>query len=260
MSISLKNTVGCYLRKQELYYRFERRQGKETIRQCGYIARAVDVSIQLIFQLSLKSTSLFYLLWIKSLWEMAQGSYSGSIDGYMVDVQRRLRRWWLEQCQRGGETTGWYRRRWLTMPWLSDFDSNLQDMVHSDNLQQDTFNWICTANGAYSAKDSYRMLCQGRRSSVCIPLFGDRSPRSNAKFSAGWLSDTSLTSDRRQRHGLQESTEVCFTCLQEEDTVDHPYAMHILASGLVWVFDGGRSKHCGACLAPFKPGGTPQGS
>jgi hypothetical protein len=37
------------------------------------------------------------------------------------------------------------------------------------------------------------------------------------------------TADRRFRHGLEDRTHACYTCLQEEDTVDHiltqcPYA------------------------------------
>jgi hypothetical protein len=40
------------------------------------------------------------------------------------------------------------------------------------------------------------------------------------------------TSGRRQRHGIQFHTATCFTCLREEDTVDHvlmqcPYYHHI---------------------------------
>ena len=37
------------------------------------------------------------------------------------------------------------------------------------------------------------------------------------------------TSDRRVRHGLQEETSSCFTCLQEEDTVAHIFAGCIYA-------------------------------
>lgn len=39
----------------------------------------------------------------------------------------------------------------------------------------------------------------------------------------GWLATKYKlwTADRRTRHGLQDETSACFTCLQEEDTVDH---------------------------------------
>jgi hypothetical protein len=58
------------------------------------------------------------------------------------------------------------------------------------------------------------------------------------------------TSDRRARHGLQEHPDACYTCLQEEDNVDHiftlcPYARQVwcrvLQSAELQIADPGAS-------------------
>jgi hypothetical protein len=94
--------------------------------------------------------------------------------------------------------------------------------VERNELHPDKYTWKGAASGKYSAKDTYRMLCQGGITDgnheqvwkACVPL--------KCKIFT-WLAlrDRLWTYERRFRHGLQDQRSHCFTCLQEEDTVDH---------------------------------------
>jgi hypothetical protein len=128
--------------------------------------------------------------------------------------------------------------------WISDVGADLSveawaqciqiweaiDVVPRRPQEEDKFTWIGAANGAYSARDTYRMLCQGGvEFSLFRPLWRSFAPPKCKIF--GWLAlrYRLWTSDRRMRHGLQDHVSPCYICLQAEDTLDHilmrcPYA------------------------------------
>jgi hypothetical protein len=91
------------------------------------------------------------------------------------------------------------------------------------NVQEvDTFIWAGSDSGGYSAKATYKRLCEGNmRFSMATPIWKSFAPLKCKIF--GWLAVQYRlwTSDRRHRHGLQDHHESCFTCLQETDSVDH---------------------------------------
>jgi hypothetical protein len=55
------------------------------------------------------------------------------------------------------------------------------ELVDRDVSRPDRFTWLGSANGAYSAKDTYRLLCMGH----CITQSGIPSRRQNARSSHG---------------------------------------------------------------------------
>jgi hypothetical protein len=94
-----------------------------------------------------------------------------------------------------------------------------------DGNTPDAFIWPWSANGCYSAQSTYKMLCMG----------GERFEGTSCVWRSGttlkckifaWLAlqRRLWTSDRRARHGLQDGTSACYTCLQEEDTMSHVLA------------------------------------
>jgi hypothetical protein len=93
--------------------------------------------------------------------------------------------------------------------------------------------WKGAASGGYSAKSTYEMLCHGSvRWSMSRPVWGSFAPMKCKIFAWLALKYRLWTSDRRARHGLQEIPDACYTCLQEEDNVDHllvmcPYARQV---------------------------------
>jgi hypothetical protein len=114
------------------------------------------------------------------------------------------------------------------------------DRVHEE---PDKFSWTGASNGQYTAKSTYKMLWQGTHEfAMYKPIWRSYAPLKCKIF--GWLAlkHRLWTSDRRHRHGLQDQTSTCFTCLQEEDTVEHilvqcPYARQtsfecLIAAGL----------------------------
>ncbi|KAK1660910.1 hypothetical protein QYE76_049069 [Lolium multiflorum] len=57
------------------------------------------------------------------------------------------------------------------------------------------------------------------------PVWGSFSPMKCKVFAWLTLRYRLWTSDRRARHGLQEHPDTCYTCLQEEDNVDHIFTL-----------------------------------
>ncbi|KAM0906593.1 hypothetical protein ACQ4PT_016669 [Festuca glaucescens] len=107
------------------------------------------------------------------------------------------------------------------------------ETVERDTLRPDRISWKGTDSGAYSAKVTYRMLCLGSvRWSMNKPVWGSFSPMKCKMFAWLALKYRLWTSDRRARHGLQDRSDACYTCLQGEDNVDHalvlcPYARQV---------------------------------
>jgi hypothetical protein len=66
----------------------------------------------------------------------------------------------------------------------------------------------------FSTKVAYRILHQDEPEDSTRPIWGLRAPGKGKIF--GWLAlkYRLWTSDRRQRHGLQEDTAACYNCLQ----------------------------------------------
>jgi hypothetical protein len=77
------------------------------------------------------------------------------------------------------------------------------------------------------------MLCLGSvRWSMSKPVWDFFSPMKCKMFAWLALKYRLWTSDRKARHGLQDRPDACYTCLQEEDNVDHilvlcPYAIQV---------------------------------
>jgi hypothetical protein len=104
------------------------------------------------------------------------------------------------------------------------------DTLDRETNEDDQFSWIGGKDGKYSAKDTYTMLCHGRvRSAIATPIWRSLAPLKCKNFS--WLASRQKlwTSDRRARHGLQDHSEPCFTCLPEEDNVDDILAQCVFA-------------------------------
>ena len=82
--------------------------------------------------------------------------------------------------------------------------------------------WEWNSTRKYTAASTYAMLCEGGiRFQLAAPIWKCGAPLSCKIFM--WLATQYRlwTSDRRTRHGLQDSTSPCYLCEQEEDTVDH---------------------------------------
>jgi hypothetical protein len=96
------------------------------------------------------------------------------------------------------------------------------ETVERDVSMPDQILWKGSASGEYSAKSTYQMLCQGNvRWGMCKPVWKSFAPMKCKIFIWLALKYRLWTSDRRARHGLQEQSDTCFTCLQAEDKVDH---------------------------------------
>jgi hypothetical protein len=145
----------------------------------------------------------------------------------------------------------------LENTWISDIEMSLTvegcaqciklweelEGLQRDTQQPDSFTWIGSTSGLYTAKDTYNLLCQGGiEFNMHGPLWKSFAPLKCKIFTWLALRNRLWTSDRRWRHGLQDHSEACFTCLQGEDTVNHvlvqcPYARQVwfgclIAAGL----------------------------
>ena len=102
-------------------------------------------------------------------------------------------------------------------------------------MEEDKFTWPCAGEeGSYSAKATYGRLCQGLiRAPAATAIWRSYAPLKLKIFA--WLASQHRiwTSDRRARHGLQELPSPCFTCLREEDNVEHILARCVYAQE-VW--------------------------
>jgi hypothetical protein len=107
------------------------------------------------------------------------------------------------------------------------------DTVQTDGSRPDQIRWKGTESGEYSSKSTYEMMCKGGTSwSMSSPVWSSFAPGKCKIFVWLAMKDRLWTSDRRARHGLQEQPDPCYTCLQEEDNVDHiltrcPYARQV---------------------------------
>lgn len=106
--------------------------------------------------------------------------------------------------------------------------------VPRDEQLDDNFAWPHDPSGVYSAKSTYTQLCQGGiRSSTATSIWRSWAPLKCKIFA--WLAGQHRlwTSDRRARHGLQDTPSVCFTCLQDEDNAEH-ILVHCVYAREVW--------------------------
>jgi hypothetical protein len=107
------------------------------------------------------------------------------------------------------------------------------ETVQTDATRPDLIRWKGSSTGDYSSKSTYDMLCMGSTSwSMSSPVWKSFAPAKCKIFAWLALQYRIWTSDRRVRHGLQEHPDPCYTCLQEEDKVDHiltqcPYARQV---------------------------------
>lgn len=107
-------------------------------------------------------------------------------------------------------------------------------MVDINSAVADQFTWPSDVSGVYTAKSVYRRLCEGYlKSPTATRIWRSWAPLKCKIFA--WLAtqDRLWTFDRRARHGLQDNPSVCFTCLQDEDNVDHILA-HCVYAREVW--------------------------
>lgn len=121
-----------------------------------------------------------------------------------------------------------------------------------NSQKPDRFSWIDDANGVYTAKDTHRLLCEGEVEFSMHKHSGTRLPPSTAKKNL--LAHAQISAldfgQEASAHPIG-SYGVCFTFLQEEDTVDHvlmqcPYSRRVwfeclvAASAGLNIFEPGR--------------------
>lgn len=132
--------------------------------------------------------------------------------------------------------------------WIQDVHGDLTFMAHlqvahlcqamatvpMNEGETDQFVWPADGSGCYSAKSVYNRLCMGLTDSpTATGIWRSWAPL-RCKIFAWLLVQYRLwTSDRRARHGLQQEPSACFSCLQEEDNVDHIFA-HCVYAREVW--------------------------
>ncbi|KAF8691212.1 hypothetical protein HU200_040332 [Digitaria exilis] len=98
---------------------------------------------------------------------------------------------------------------------------------------EDVIQWRWTTTGTYSARSAYRAFFEGStRFVMAKPLWKCWAPL-KVKFTL-WLAihGRLWTSDRRHRHGLQESP-ACSFCAQEPETCDHLFH-HCCFTRTIW--------------------------
>jgi hypothetical protein len=94
--------------------------------------------------------------------------------------------------------------------------------IGMDATRQDSFRWKGALSGNYSARGTYNLLCLGQVGfDMAEPIWRSHAPLKCKIFAWLALNYRLWTSDRRQRHGLQTSTDACAVCLQDVDCLDH---------------------------------------
>jgi hypothetical protein len=94
--------------------------------------------------------------------------------------------------------------------------------VERDVTTRDRISWKVSVSGEYSAKSTYELLCQrSTRWSMSSRIWESFAPLKCKIFAWLAIRYRLWTSDRWAWHGFQEHPDTCFTCLQEEDNVDH---------------------------------------
>ena len=94
--------------------------------------------------------------------------------------------------------------------------------VQRDPSRHDFFSWPADPSGKYTARSTYHHLCLGTQRVAFASFFWKSWALLKCKMFA-WLAlqHRIWTSDRRAKHGLQDSPSVCYTCLREEDDAEH---------------------------------------
>jgi hypothetical protein len=85
-----------------------------------------------------------------------------------------------------------------------------------------SFPGFCDASGNFSARSTYGRLCEGGIRFTAVDGIWKPWAPYKCKICL-WLAVQYRvwTIERRARHGLQAVANVCFTCLQDVDTLDH---------------------------------------
>lgn len=132
--------------------------------------------------------------------------------------------------------------------WTYDIQGELSFMAHIQVYQlcqaittvdradsePDRFEWPCDVSGTYTARSVYSRLCLGLVTSpTAAGIWRSWAPLKCKIFMWLAVQHRLWTSNRRARHGLQDNPSPCYTCLQEEDDVDHILA-HCVYAREVW--------------------------
>jgi hypothetical protein len=103
-----------------------------------------------------------------------------------------------------------------------------------DTSLPDSFSWPCSPTGEYTARATYQRLCMGpERWAGARCVWRSWAPLKCKVFAWLALHSRLWTADRHFRFGLQATRSACFTCLQEEDSVQHIMAACVY-SRQVW--------------------------
>lgn len=91
-----------------------------------------------------------------------------------------------------------------------------------DITTEDTFRWPCETSGNYTARSTYERLYQGLvRSSTATCIWRGWATLKCKIFARLAMLYRVWMFDSGARHGLQHAPSACYTCLHEEDNVDH---------------------------------------
>jgi hypothetical protein len=100
--------------------------------------------------------------------------------------------------------------------------------------EQDLFSWPCDPSGVFSVKATYSRLCEGGvRFSAADGIWKPWAPYKCKIFQWLAVQYRVWTTERRARHGLQATSNACYTCLQDVDALDH-ILLHCCYAKEVW--------------------------
>jgi hypothetical protein len=86
----------------------------------------------------------------------------------------------------------------------------------------DCFSWPCSTTGKYTARATYQRLCMGpERWAGASCVWHSWDPLKCKVFAWLALHSRLWMADHHFRFGLQATSSACFTCLQEEESVQH---------------------------------------
>jgi hypothetical protein len=107
--------------------------------------------------------------------------------------------------------------------------------LERDPSSPDQFSWPWSSTGQYTARSTYRMLCQGLVKWECAKwIWASGAPLKCRIFAWLALQFRLWTSERRYRHELDDSVAPCYTCLQEMDSASHIFVECVYARQ-VWL-------------------------
>lgn len=99
--------------------------------------------------------------------------------------------------------------------------------------QQDIFRWRWTSSGEYTAKSAYkRFFCGNTISAEAKLIWKSWAPPKAKLFMYLAAHRRTWTSERRKRHGMQDTDE-CTLCSQEPETIEH-LLLHCPVARQVW--------------------------